>query len=144
MTAAIPWHSTGDLHSSELGIKLRHSLTRRTSGRQSWALHAAPHKLDDFISRESARGRRLSWRNGSAAVTDYDLGYSLEQTAARLNKKTGQHVSTSTIAAWLEQYKSHCSYRRLRSRGLPSGLERQSKGSHNVILGGSPDGGTDS
>jgi transposase-like protein len=46
-----------------------------------------------------------------SAVTDYDLGYSLKQTAARLKKKTGQQVSTSTIAAWLEQYKNHCSYR---------------------------------
>jgi transposase-like protein len=53
-----------------------------------------------------------------SAVTDYDVGYSLKQTAARLNKKTGQHVSTSTISAWLEQYKNHCSYRRLRSSGL--------------------------
>src|ERR1700674_1375450 len=31
-----------------------------------------------------------------SALTDYDLGYSLEQTAARLKKKTNRTVSPST------------------------------------------------
>ena len=53
-----------------------------------------------------------------SALTDYDTGYTLEETAARLKKKTHRNVSPSTIAAWLEQYKQHCSYRRLRARGL--------------------------
>ena len=53
-----------------------------------------------------------------AALTDYNLGYSLPQTAARLKKKTNRHVSASTIGAWLEEYKEHCSYRRLRADGL--------------------------
>src|SRR5712671_6516382 len=34
------------------------------------------------------------------ALTDYDLGYSLEETAARLKKKAHRRVSTSTISAW--------------------------------------------
>jgi hypothetical protein len=53
-----------------------------------------------------------------SALTDYDTGFTLEQTAARLKKKTHRNVSPSTIASWLEQYKRHCSYRRLRARGL--------------------------
>jgi len=53
-----------------------------------------------------------------SALTDYNLGYTLEETAARLKKKTNHRVSSSTIAAWLEQYKQHCSYRRLRAEGL--------------------------
>jgi len=53
-----------------------------------------------------------------AALTDYNLGYSLPQTAARLKKKTHRHVSASTIGRWLEEYKEHCSYRRLRAAGL--------------------------
>jgi hypothetical protein len=53
-----------------------------------------------------------------SAITDYDIGYSLEETAARLQKKSHRHVSPSTIRAWLEQYQNHCPYRRLRSRGL--------------------------
>src|SRR5215831_4646346 len=53
-----------------------------------------------------------------AAVSDYDLGYSLEETAARLRKKSGRHVSPSTITAWLREYRQHCTYRRLRPNGL--------------------------
>src|ERR1700682_4732811 len=32
------------------------------------------------------------------ALTDYDLGYALEETAARLKKKTNHNVSPSTIS----------------------------------------------
>jgi hypothetical protein len=53
-----------------------------------------------------------------SALSDYDLGYSVGMTAARLKKKTGRSVSTSTINAWLNQYRQHCSYRRLRAGGL--------------------------
>lgn len=52
-----------------------------------------------------------------SALTDYNIGYTLEQTAARLQKKAHRHVSTSTITAWLEEYKQHCSYRRTRAAG---------------------------
>lgn len=53
-----------------------------------------------------------------SALTDYDIGFTLEETAARLKKKTNRNVSPSTVASWLEQYKRHCSYRRLRAQGL--------------------------
>ena len=52
------------------------------------------------------------------ALTDYNLGYSLPHTAARLQKKTNRRVSPSTISVWLDQYKQQCSYRRLRALGL--------------------------
>jgi transposase-like protein len=53
-----------------------------------------------------------------SALTDYDTGLTLEETAVRLKKKTHRNVSPSTITSWLEQYKGHCSYRRLRAKGL--------------------------
>lgn len=53
-----------------------------------------------------------------SALTDYDLGYTLEETAARLRKKTNRHVSPSTITSWLNEYMQHCSYRRLRRYAL--------------------------
>lgn len=52
------------------------------------------------------------------ALTDYDIGFTLEQTAARLKKKTNRTVSPSTIASWLDQYKRHCSYRCSRDSDL--------------------------
>jgi hypothetical protein len=63
------------------------------------------------------RNRTYPLRMILSALTDYDIGYTLEQTAARLNKKTKRTVSPSTIAAWLEEYKQHCTYRRLRAKG---------------------------
>jgi transposase-like protein len=65
-----------------------------------------------------------------SAITDYDLGYTLEETAARLKKKTNRGVSPSTITTWLEQYHQHWSYRRLRAAGLrrrPLGSTRSSR-----------------
>jgi transposase-like protein len=53
-----------------------------------------------------------------SALTDYDTGYTLEETAARLRKKAHRHVSPSTVRAWLDAYKQHCTYRRLRAEGL--------------------------
>jgi transposase-like protein len=53
-----------------------------------------------------------------SALTDYDLGFTLEETAARLQRKAHRQVSRSTIASWLHEYKQHCSYRRLRRQGL--------------------------
>jgi hypothetical protein len=53
-----------------------------------------------------------------SALTDYDLGYTLEETAARLQKKVHRRVSPSTIASWLDEYKQHCTYRRLRAAGV--------------------------
>ena len=40
-----------------------------------------------------------------AALTDYNLGYSLIETAARLKKKTNRTVSPSTITNWLREYR---------------------------------------
>ncbi len=53
-----------------------------------------------------------------AALTDYNIGYSLAETASRLRKKTNRTVSPSTITTWLDDYKQHCTYRRLRADGL--------------------------
>src|SRR5215471_18899686 len=60
-----------------------------------------------------------------SALSDYHLGYSLEMAAARLRKKTGRHVSPSTIMSWLYQYRRHCTYRRLRADGLRRFLPEQ-------------------
>ncbi len=106
---------------------------------------ACPHCGSHSLSRRGMRKKKLEivqlWRCASckrtftpapsafrnktyplrmilSALTDYDTGFTLEETAARLKKKTHRNVSPSTIASWLEQYKRHCSYRRLRAQGL--------------------------
>src|SRR6202008_5040917 len=53
------------------------------------------------------------------AITDYNLGYSLAQTAARLKSRRGLTVSRASISSWLAEHKPLTSYRRLRDRGKP-------------------------
>jgi len=106
---------------------------------------ACPHCASHNVTRKGVRKKKLEivqlWRCASckrkftpgpqalrnktyplriilSALTDYHMGYSLTETAARLKKKTNRRVSPSTITAWLSQYKQHCSYRRLRANGL--------------------------
>jgi transposase-like protein len=106
---------------------------------------ACPHCGSHVVTRRGTRRKKLEivqlWRCASckrtftpgpgalhnkthplrmilAALTDYNLGYSLGQTAARLKKKTNRCVSPSTITNWLHQYRKHCSYARLRATGL--------------------------
>jgi hypothetical protein len=49
------------------------------------------------------------------ALTLYNLGYSLSETAKRLKQKAGRTVSPSTIATWIGAHKEHTTFRRLRA-----------------------------
>src|SRR6516164_1296922 len=49
------------------------------------------------------------------ALTLYDLGYSLNETAKRLKSKSGRTVSPSTIATWIGAHKEQTTFRRLRA-----------------------------
>ena len=49
------------------------------------------------------------------ALTLYDLGYSLNETARRLKSKCGRAVSPSTIATWIGSHKEHTTFRQLRA-----------------------------
>ena len=99
-----------------------HSLTRRGTRKkkleivQLWRCSSCKRVFTPGPT--PLRNRTYPLRMILSALTDYDLGFTLEQTAARLKKKTNRNVSPSTIAAWLQEYKRHCSYRRLRAQGL--------------------------
>jgi hypothetical protein len=82
---------------------------------------ALPHICDSHPHRRRTNDSRLKTyplRLILSALSDYDLGYTLEKTAARLQKKSGWHVSPSTVTSWLNEYHRHCTYRRLRADGL--------------------------
>ncbi len=51
------------------------------------------------------------------AITLYDLGYSLEQTADKIKSRFGRRAGRSTIAAWLAEHRSLTTYARLRTEG---------------------------
>jgi transposase-like protein len=99
-----------------------HSLTRRGTRRkkleivQLWRCSSCKRVFTPGPA--ALRNKTYPLRMIFAALTDYDTGHTLEETAASLKKKTNRRVSPSTIAAWLQEYKRHCSYRRLRAKGL--------------------------
>jgi transposase-like protein len=95
-----------------------HNVTRKGTRRkkleivQQWRCSSCKRKFTPGPA--ALRNKTYPLRMILSALTDYDLGYSLEQTAVRLQKKAHRRVSASTISAWLNDYKQHCSYRRLR------------------------------
>lgn len=99
-----------------------HSLTRRGIRKKKLEIvqlwRCASCKRSFTPSPAALRNKTYPLRMILSALSDYDTGFTLEETAARLKKKTHRNVSPSTIASWLEQYKRHCSYRRLRAKGL--------------------------
>src|ERR1700704_2002300 len=63
------------------------------------------------------RGKTFPLRIVLDAITLYDLGYSLEQTADKIRARHGHRVSRSTIAVWLDEHRSLTTYARLRAEG---------------------------
>jgi hypothetical protein len=51
------------------------------------------------------------------ALTDYNRGHSLEETAKRLSSRHGHCVAASTISRWLSSHPRLTTYRRLRAKG---------------------------
>jgi hypothetical protein len=49
------------------------------------------------------------------ALTLYNLGYTLGETAKRLKSKAGRAVSPTTIAPWIGAHKEQTTFRRLRA-----------------------------
>lgn len=73
------------------------------------------------------------------ALSTYSLGYSLEDTAARIKSKSGHRIAGSTVASWLAQHHALMSYSRLRDRGRlifpPAQTIRSIKLYHRQIYG---------
>ena len=119
------------------------NLTRRGTRRKKLEIvqlwRCAACKRTFTPSPAALRNKTYLLRMILSALTDYDLGFTLEQTATRLQKKAHRRVSTSTISAWLDEYKQHCSYRRLRAAGLrrcpPEQTIRSIKLYHRQIYG---------
>jgi transposase-like protein len=99
-----------------------HSMTRRGTRKKKLEIvqlwRCASCKRTFTPGPDALRNKTYPLRMVLSALTDYNTGFTLEETAARLKKKTHRTVSPSTVASWLEQYKRHCSYRRLRAKAL--------------------------
>src|SRR6185369_17087131 len=102
---------------------------------------ACPHCGSHVLTRRGSRKKKLEivqlWRCASCkrvftpgpaairnktyplrmvldALSTYSLGYSMEDTVARIRSKSGRAIGSSTLAGWLSEYKHVLSYLRLR------------------------------
>jgi transposase-like protein len=51
------------------------------------------------------------------ALTLYNRGYSLEETALKLSSRFGRRTAPSTVARWISEHPTLTTYTRLRARG---------------------------
>jgi transposase-like protein len=63
------------------------------------------------------RGKTSPLRVVLDAITLYDLGYSLSETAEKIQSRHGYAVGRSTVAAWLAEHHALTTYARLRPEG---------------------------
>ena len=98
-----------------------HVLTRRGSRKKKLEIvqlwRCASCKRTFTPGPASVRNKTYPLRTLLDALSTYSLGYSLEDTAARVRSKSGRKIASSTIAGWLAQHKTHMSYLRLRETG---------------------------
>jgi transposase-like protein len=98
-----------------------HVLTRRGTRRKKLEIvqlwRCASCKRTFTPGPAAIRGKTYPLRTVINALSTYNLGYSLNDTAARMKSKTGRAIGASTIEGWLRQHKPLMSYLRLRDRG---------------------------
>ena len=52
------------------------------------------------------------------AISTYNIGYSLEQTAEKINRNYNLGISPKTISNWINEYKNICTFARLRKDAI--------------------------
>jgi hypothetical protein len=85
------------------------------------------------------RNKTYPLRTVLDALSTYSLGYSMEDTVARVKSKSGRTIGSSTLAGWLAEHKDVVSYLRLRESGRhlfpPAQTIRSIKLYHRQIYG---------
>src|SRR5437868_10038992 len=98
-----------------------HVLTRRGTRRKKLEIvqlwRCASCKRTFTPGPQAIRNKTYPLRTVIDALSTYSLGYSLEDTAARIKSKSGRRIASSTITTWLAQHHDLMSYLRLRERG---------------------------
>src|SRR5215210_9064203 len=86
-----------------------HVLTRRGTRRKKLEIvqlwRCASCKRTFTPGPAAIRGKTYPLRTVIDALSTYSLGYSLEDTAARIKSKSGRKIAGSTVTNWLAQHK---------------------------------------
>lgn len=98
-----------------------HVLTRRGSRRKKLEIvqlwRCASCKRTFTPGPAPLRNKTYPLRTILDALSTYSLGYSLEDTVARIKSKSGRTIASSTLAGWLAAHNDVLSYLRLRESG---------------------------
>jgi transposase-like protein len=98
-----------------------HVLTRRGTRKKKLEIvqlwRCASCKRTFTPGPQAIRNKTYPLRTVIDALATYSLGYSLEDTAARVKSKSGRQIGAATVAGWLAQHRDLMSYLRLRDRG---------------------------
>ena len=73
---------------------------------------------NSIFTLEPAKGKTYPLRIILNAVSTYNSGYALEQTAVKINKKYNLDISTKTINNWINECKGTCTFARLRKQAI--------------------------
>src|ERR1700694_5822844 len=98
-----------------------HVLTRRGTRKKKLEIvqlwRCASCKRTFTPGPQAIRNKTYPLRTVIDALSTYSLGYSLEDTAARIKSKSGRSIGASTVTGWLAQHEDLMSYLRLRDKG---------------------------
>src|SRR6202158_5760119 len=94
-----------------------HVLTRRGTRKKKLEIvqlwRCASCKRTFTPGPQAIRNKTYPLRTVIDALSTYSLGYSLEDTAARIKSKSGRKIAGSTVTSWLAQHHDLMSYLRL-------------------------------
>lgn len=97
------------------------ALTRRGSRKKKFEIvqlwRCASCKRTFTPAPAALRNKTYPLRTIIDALTTYSLGYSTEETVARVKSKSGRKIAPSTLTSWIAEYADLMSYRRLRDDG---------------------------
>src|ERR1700687_3002097 len=107
-------------HSSKVPIACPHCgshvLTRRGTRKKKLEIvqlwRGASCKRTFTPGPQAIRNKTYALRTVIDALSTYSLGYSLEDTVARVKSKSGRTIGASTVAGWLAQNREHLCYLR--------------------------------
>ena len=69
-----------------------------------------------IFTTEQTKGKTYPMKIILQAISTYNLGYNLEQTAERINKKYNLTTTSKTISNWVNQHKNICVFARIRNK----------------------------
>ncbi|RLF39813.1 MAG: hypothetical protein DRN12_06450 [Thermoplasmata archaeon] len=84
----------------------------RYNGRQVYLCKECGRKFND----NSFKGKMYSAKVITSAISFYNLGYTLDESARKVNRRFKTRVSRSTVHSWVKEFYGICDYNDLRSR----------------------------